>query len=115
MRSTPNMRVEKYRSTHPTLGDSPRGENWGYFVMAGMNVIAMDGKETGWEHVSVSHPDRCPTWGEMCKVKELFWMDTECVVQLHPPKHANISIHDHCLHLWRKVDEEHPLPPREFV
>ena len=40
----------------------------------------------GWEHVSVSYKNRVPTWDEMCKVKDMFWNDEECVVQYHPPK-----------------------------
>ena len=27
----------------------------------------------GWEHVSVSLARRCPTWEEMCMVKDIFW------------------------------------------
>lgn len=29
----------------------------------------------GWEHVSVSLRNRCPTWDEMCLVKDIFWRD----------------------------------------
>lgn len=39
----------------------------------------------GWEHVSVSFASRCPTWDEMCEVKDIFWTPEECVVQYHPP------------------------------
>ncbi|WP_456813633.1 MULTISPECIES: DUF7694 domain-containing protein [unclassified Bradyrhizobium] len=38
-----------------------------------------------WEHVAVSTPRRCPNWEEMCFVKDLFWNEEECVMQLHPP------------------------------
>ena len=27
----------------------------------------------GWEHVSVSYRKRCPTWEEMCRVKDMFF------------------------------------------
>lgn len=40
----------------------------------------------GWEHVSVSYKNRVPTWDEMCKIKDMFWNDDECVVQYHPPE-----------------------------
>lgn len=43
----------------------------------------------GWEHVSVSLNNRCPTWEEMCMVKDIFWGEDECVIQFHPPKSAN--------------------------
>lgn len=44
----------------------------------------------GWEHVSVSLSNRCPTWEEMCMVKDIFWGEDECVIQFHPPKSASL-------------------------
>ncbi len=69
----------------------------------------------GWEHVSVSYPNRCPTWEEMCRVKNIFWNENECVIEYHPPKSDYVNNHPYCLHLWRKVGENFELPPREFV
>ena len=78
-----------------------------------MAIIASWGG--GWEHVSVSLRNRCPTWEEMCLVKDIFWMDDECVVQFHPPKNEYINVHPYCLHLWKKIGEKADLPPKEFV
>ena len=69
----------------------------------------------GWEHVSVSLRNRCPTWDEMCLVKDIFWRDDECVVQFHPLKNEYVNLHPYCLHLWKKIGEETDLPPKEFV
>ena len=69
----------------------------------------------GWEHVSVSYPNRCPTWDEMCKVKEMFWHDSEVVVQFHPRKEDYVNIHPFCLHLWRKVGQDFETPPKIYV
>lgn len=69
----------------------------------------------GWEHVSVSLKNRCPTWEEMCVVKDIFWEESECVVEFHPPKSEYVSIHPYCLHLWKKIGAEYELPPKEFV
>lgn len=71
-------------------------------------VIASDGM--GWEHVSVSRKDRTPTWEEMCQVKALFWDDEDCVVQFHPPRSQYVNNHANCLHLWRQVGAEFPVP-----
>lgn len=73
-----------------------------------VRVIASDG--AGWEHVSVSRRDRCPTWDEMCQVKDLFWDEDDCVVQYHPPKEDWVNNHPNCLHLWRPVGVELPRP-----
>ncbi len=69
----------------------------------------------GWEHVSVSYPNRTPTWQEMCRVKDIFWNENECVMQFHPPKSEYVNIHPYCLHLWRKCGENYETPPKNFV
>lgn len=114
-----------------TSGDyaSPRGARYGAFFLfkppasKPLKVIASDGtfwEEAGlalpaWEHVSVSLPDRCPTWEEMCWVKALFFLDEECAIQFHPPEGVRVNRHNFCLHLWRLIGGEFPLPPREAV
>ena len=55
----------------------------------------------GWEHVSVSTATRCPTWEEMCEVKDLFWSEDEAVIQFHPPRAEYVNNHRYCLHLWK--------------
>jgi hypothetical protein len=76
-------------------------------------VIASDG--AGWEHVSVSRRDRCPTWDEMCQVKAMFWCEEDCVVQYHPPKSQYVNNHPFCLHLWRPIDHQLPAPDSLLV
>ena len=71
--------------------------------------------EFGWEHVSVSMEHRPPNWGEMCFVKDLFWNDDECVVQYHPPKSSYVNCHPYCLHLWRPLNSQMPMPPLKLV
>jgi hypothetical protein len=76
-------------------------------------VIASDG--LGWEHVSVSFPDRMPTWKDMCEVKAIFWDKEDCVVQFHPPNSKYVDIHPFCLHLWRPVNGGIPTPETWMV
>lgn len=96
------------------------GEPYGMFRIPGrhangreLRVIACDGTETGWEHVSVSieGSDKCPSWQEMCIAKNLFWELSECVVQFHPAEENYVNVHSGCLHLWRCVNAEFPTPP----
>ena len=66
----------------------------------------------GWEHVSING-QTTPTWAEMCKLKEMFWKDTEWVVQYHPAKDHYVNNLKHCLHLWRPIEQysgKLPLP-----
>lgn len=78
-----------------------------------LKVIASD--QMGWEHVSVSTKVRTPTWGEMCFIKGIFWDEDDCVIQYHPPKSQYINNHPFCLHMWRPVDVEIPMPPQVMV
>jgi len=76
-------------------------------------VICSDGM--GWEHVSVSMQKRCPTWDEMCEVRDIFWGEEDCVVQFHPPKSEYVNQHPYCLHLWKPIGVELPRPPMIMV
>jgi len=69
----------------------------------------------GWEHASASFKKRCPTWDEMCAVKEAFWRDDECVIQFHPPKSEYVNNYPFCLHLWKKIGNDFELPPSIYV
>ena len=118
---------EKYRiKLHPLLGSDASYGNNGFFVIPHPKVrnyyiqcMISDGE--GFEHVSVtlSSPkrivDRCPTWAEMCFVKELFWKDDETVIQYHPPKSQNVSTHPYCLHLWKPIGVDLPMPNPEMI
>lgn len=76
-------------------------------------IIASDGG--GWEHVSVSLPSRCPTWEEMCWIKDHFWGEEDVVVQLHPRKSEYVNNVRYCLHLWRMTGCEYITPPMWMV
>lgn len=76
-------------------------------------VIASDG--AGWEHVSVSLPNRTPSWEAMEAMRVLFWGTESTVMQLHVPRSAWVNTHSYTLHLWRPVDAEIPLPPSTLV
>ena len=112
-----NQEIERYRIRKGDAAiDESYGNNGIFRVPVGTrncHVIASDG--LGWEHVSVSFSDRCPTWGEMCQIKDLFWGDDEAVMQLHPPKAIYVNNHPYCLHLWRPIEEVIPFPPSGLV
>ena len=71
----------------------------------------------GWEHVSVCPYQKriTPSWDDMCKVKDIFFREDECVVQFHPPKSEYVNNMPNCLHLWRSLDEVMPMPPSIMV
>ena len=92
----------------------------GAFQFKNLRVIASSPDDyplesDGWEHVSVSTAVRCPTWEEMCFVKDQFWPEEEAVFQLHPPKSQWISNHPFCLHMWRNGKYLLTMPPPIMV
>lgn len=121
MREKPNELLEKSRVTWGRLAsDSSYGNN-GAFIIDGndspygtkLNIVASDGG--GWEHVSVDAGKRCPTWDEMCFVKDLFWRRDETVIQYHPAEDDYVNMHATTLHLWKPVGKDIPLPPPILV
>ena len=111
---------EKYRVTSGQIGTLTASGNNGAFEIHSLKfknsrfaVIASDGE--GWEHVSVSLHNRCPTWDEMCFIKNLFWDAEDCVIQFHPPETDYVNNHPYCLHLWRKIGEEFEIPKSYLV
>ena len=107
---------EKYRVVIP--GYPPGDAGNGHFIVPlkhqqKLRIIASDGM--GWEHVSVSRKDRCPTWDEMCQVKALFWEPQDCVIQFHPSASEYVNLHPFCLHLWREKGRDAPTPPMLLV
>lgn len=103
--------------TGPMGSDESFGNNGAFIfkVAHGQTLRAIVSEGMGWEHVSVSRTDRCPTWPEMCQVKDLFWDEDDCVVQYHPSKSAYVNNHPYCLHLWRPIGIELPRPESIFV
>lgn len=111
---------ERYRAIHPFFGSSPVGAMHGAFAYEEFQVISSgsgpgETPHSRWEHVSISRRDRCPTWEEMSAIKDVFWKETETVLQFHPKKSKYVNIMPNCLHLWRKRGVNHELPPADAI
>ena len=124
MRDLITSQVNRYRLTDRAAlahyGGWAGDELCGAFIVpspidgAVLCVLASSGE--GWDHVSVSRKNRCPNWAEMCHVKDLFFLPTECVMQLHVPASDHVNNHPYCLHLWRPIDcGEMPFPSDGLV
>lgn len=123
MRKTFSPQVEAHRITQGHFASKP-GWQYGAFTFhpyrgprTELRVIvsAADyGIADGWEHASVSTQTRCPTWEEMCFVKDCFWEPEEDVLQFHPRQSAYVNVHPFCLHLW-KPPYSVVLPPKRLI
>lgn len=123
MKARPWLAAEPYRLSPSPLYASRYGDDYGFFEIPGpcgaklrcivSNAVPTEG--VFWEHVSVSLKNRCPNWREMCFIKDIFWGDDETVMQLHPPKNDYVDCHPYCLHMWRPMLQEIPMPPSIMV
>lgn len=115
-----------YRLKHGPFGTDASNGNNGVFEIphykiAGylFYIIASDGE--GWDHVSVTvgqrnkAAHRCPTWQEMCWIKDQFWGKYETVIQYHPKEEDYVNNHSFCLHLWKLQGANFPTPPTDLV
>jgi len=138
VKNAPNLDVERYRIRSGQFASSRADGNNGQFFLPApdggkvasprfrLMLLVMVSDGGGWEHVSVSvkmlrqdgwvcEASRCPTWEEMCHVKDLFWGRDECVIQFHPRASEYRNLHKYTLHLWRPTDATIPEPNPDFV
>lgn len=119
--------VNKYRiRTGAMASDDSIGMNGAFQIPCGrvlLFCIASDGSDWDterlplpkWEHVSVSLAARCPTWEEMEFIKRLFFRPEETAIEYHVQVKRHINRHPNCLHIWRPIGVEIPMPPEICV
>lgn len=110
---------EKWRLKNGALGSDKSFGNNGCFIIRSLKlpkpVTIIASNKMGWEHVSASLPDRCPTWEEVCIIKDIFWDKDDVVLQYHPAESDYVNNHRNTLHLWRPTNAEVPTPPKIMV
>lgn len=117
--------LARYRQTGPRIVEifgSVGDQHNGVFIIPSntdredLRIIASANADLGgWDHVSVSRAERCPTWEEMDFIHKLFFRPDEVCMQLHVPPKDRINIHPYTLHIWRPWVTPIPLPPSEYV
>ncbi len=117
MRKTLPANLEKLRIDHPMYIKAERGSIEGAFIIPYGNkkLLVISGCGDGWDHVSISLKHRCPTWDEMCFIKNLFFERDECAIQFHPSESDYINIGKTVLHIWRPQEQEIKMPPRYML
>ena len=80
MRLFAHRRVEQYRiKTGRLASDASFGNNGAFVIpLKGDTLTVIVSDQDGWDHVSVSLQKRCPSWNEMCFIKDLFFDPEEC-------------------------------------
>ena len=91
------------------------GMGWIYLPISKRPLAVIFSNGGGWNHVSVSHRNKTPSWEEMCMVKDIFFHKDEVAIQYHPKEEDYINNHPYTLHIWQPQNETIPTPPKEFV
>ena len=112
-------KLEEIRKT-PNLFIDAEAENDGmggryYDKQTGKFLHFIFSYQMGWEHLSVSMPTRCPSWEQMCVMKDIFWNKDECCVEYHPREEDYVNNHPYCLHIWKPTDVDIPTPPTLLI
>lgn len=82
-------------------GTSYRGAN-----LKVVESIALFGVER-WHHLSVSKPNKLPTWEELNRVKVAFFGPDREAIQVLAKESDHVNLHPYCLHLWAEVEQFH--------
>ena len=122
MKKLRGLIFDRCRKPHPIFREIGDDGNGFFTILRGGIIYKVIASSEGWDHVSVSLAKRngtiikrCPTWEEMCWIKDLFFKPDEWAMQYHPPADDNINNHPYCLHLWRPHKEGIPKPPKIMV
>ena len=109
------LKTDRIVQLFGSVGDDTAGAFEARSPRSGEKLFIVASTGEGWDHVSVSCQKRCPTWEEMSYVKRLFFLPGEVAYQLHVGEADHINFHENCLHLWRCLDAEVPLPPPGLI
>jgi hypothetical protein len=73
-------------------------------LLASVDRFGPDEGGGAWYHVSVAGTGkRLPTWSQLTDVKGV-WFGDVLVVQILPTRAEYVNVHEHCLHLWHRLD-----------
>ena len=108
IKATPNLFIEAEAEN-----DGMGGHYYDKYNNKNLNFIFS--YQLGWEHLSVSMPNKTPSWEQMCMMKDIFWGEDEVCVEYHPKKSEYVNNHPHCLHIWKPREQEIPTPPSILV
>ena len=76
------------------------------FRHAGKGLVAIRAQEMGRWHMSVSHADRVPTWGEIGFARDSLLPPDVWLMIAHPPRKYWLNYDRRVLHLWEFRDPE---------
>ena len=86
------------------------GEVWQSGELLVIWSVARENDDRFWMHVSVSRPNRLPSYSDMTRVKDLFVGTERAAYTVLASANKHVNIHPNCLHLWAVAEGDDPLP-----
>lgn len=83
-----------------------------YYQSANVRImVSLDVTDAGarWLHLSISRPDRYPTWDEIREAKNWIIGRERAAYQVLPAESEYVNIHGNTFHLWSPLDGD-PFP-----
>lgn len=81
-------------------------ENAHSFVAPSHGLVALRSRDMGRWHLSVSHRNRVPTWGELGFARDSLIPADVWMMVPHPPREFWLNLDRRVLHLWEFRDGE---------
>ena len=89
---------------NPGLPSECHNARW--FQNGALKVFtSRDGDAKHW-HLSISHPDRYPTWDEIVEARYELVPDKVTMAMFLPPKNQYVNLHNNCFHLYEVRETE---------
>lgn len=89
----------------PNVADTPGLEEMVKVYRLGKCLIILGrSEEVGW-HISISGPNRYPTWDEVSHARYTLIPDDINMAMMLPKKQDYVNVHDYCFHLWQMPDK----------
>ena len=87
----------------PNTLPAPGQTTWRHLTQPLVAIISID---LGRYHMSVSHRDRIPTWGELGDARDALLPKDLFFMLPHPPRRYWVNFNRRVLHLWEMRDPE---------
>lgn len=66
-------------------------------------IVSLD---DGLWHMSISFPNRLPTYDELKKARYKYLPEVHYAAQIFPPESEFVNVHPYCIHLWELGEKE---------
>jgi hypothetical protein len=77
----------------------------GFLMKSTKKITVIQSIDSGYDHISLSHPHRLPTWDEIKYMRNKYGDPNKFYVIVLPPMEFYLNLHEFCMHLWEVKSE----------